>query len=689
MDGRESIRQWFAATPFQAECCSPLRSTLRAANFSGRNMWSHSWHAQCVVCLFVMAGTLGSAQSQQSKPAEPKVAAANRSLPSQLPCSHRRDFEDATRGFIATTPDPTRPDAYAFLERDAPPTVNPSLWRQAQLNVPNGLFKVTDGVYQVRGFSVSSMTLVEGTTGLILIDTLATPGAARAALDLYFAHRPRKPIAALIYTHSHADHYGGASAFASVADAAARRVSVIAPVGFTDALVEEAAVAGNLTARRAQFQFGDSLPIGERGTVDYGEGKATSRGTPGLGPIIPPNDTIREPAETRTVDGVRFVFQLALNSEAPSEMLIYLPQSHVLDVAEEATHTLHNLLPLRGTLVRDARRWSHALTAALEQFGGDVQVMIDQHQSPVWGNERVRAKLTNHRDLYKYVHDQTVRMMNQGMGPTEIAEALTMPPGLDHEWSTREDYGSLSQNSNAVYQRYVGWYDGNPANLHRLPRVEAARKYLDYMGGSDAVVARARDDFNAGNYRWVAEVMNQVVFADPSNQVARNLAADALEQLGYLAESAPWRNAYLTGAQELRSGIRGESRAVPAVTAPVLHAMNVAQLFDYLGTRVDGPRAGTTNIVINWTFTDTRESLASTLQHGALTAVNEKTDPIAAATVTTTRAVFESVVLGQRTLTSAIEQRDITTSGDARAVSDFWALLVDFRTGFPILEPRD
>ncbi len=252
--------------------------------------------------------------------------------------------------------------------------------------------------------------------------------------------------------------------------------------------------------------------------MDYGEGKTISRGAPGGGPIIPPNDTIGQETETRTLDGVTFTFLLALNSEAPSETLIYLPESHVLDVAELATHTLHNLLPLPGTLVRDANRWSQYLNAALEKFGGDAQIMIDQHQWPVWGNEHVRAKLANHRDLYKYVHDQTVRMMNQGMGPVEIAEALRMPPGLENDWSTHEYYGSLSQDSKAVYQRYVGWYDGNPANLNRLPRVEAARKYLEYMGGADAVVARARDDFKAGNYRWVAEVMNQVVFADPSDK---------------------------------------------------------------------------------------------------------------------------------------------------------------------------
>jgi alkyl sulfatase BDS1-like metallo-beta-lactamase superfamily hydrolase len=403
--------------------------------------------------------------------------------------------------------------------------------------------------------------------------------------------------------------------------------------------------------------------------------------------MIAPNDTIQQPIETRTIDGVPFIFQLALDSEAPSEMLIYLPQSHVLDVAEDATHALHNLLPFRGTVVRDANRWSQYLNAALEQFGTDAQVLIAQHTWPVWGNERVRAHLANQRDLYKYVHDQTIRMMNQGLGPIEIAEALTMPPGLENDWSARGYYGTISHDSKAVYQRYIGWYDGNPATLNRLPRVEEAKKYLEYMGGSAAVVARAREDFKAGRYRWVAQVMDQVVFAEPSNREARNLVADAFEQLGYLAESAVWRNAYLVGAAELRSGVRAERRSVPGATAEMLHAMPVAVVFDYLGTRIDGPRAGTANIVINWRFTDTRELLGSTLEHGALTSITGKTAPNAVATVTTTRPVFESVILGQRTLADAMERGDIATAGDAKALSDLFSLLVDFETGFPVVEP--
>src|SRR6266481_3777423 len=643
--------------------------------------------ARMTACFIAITTIVHPAQSQETKPAEPSVAAANRAVQSRLPFGDRQDFEDAMRGFIATTPDPANPDRYAFLEHEAPPTVNPSLWRQAQLNATNGLFKVADGVYQVRGFSQANMTIVEGTTGLIVIDTLTTPGAARGALDLYFAHRPRKPVLAVIYSHSHGDHYGGASGVVSQADVAAGKTKVIAPAGFMEAVIGEAVIGGNAKARRAQYQFGMPLPVGERGNVDEGLGKNDSRGASGFGSIIAPNDTIQQPMETRTIDGVAFIFLLALDSEAPSEMLIYLPQSHVLDVAEDATHTLHNLLPFRGSVVRDANRWSQYLNGALEQFGADAQVIIAQHHWPVWGNERVRARLANQRDLYKYVHDQTIRMMNQGLGPTEIAETLTMPPGLENEWSAHGYYGTISHNSKAVYQRYIGWYDGNPATLNRLPRVEEAKKYLEYMGGPAAVIARAREDFKAGRYRWVAQVMDQVVFAEPSNKEARSLAADAFEQLGYLAESSTWRNAYLLGAQELRSGARGGARSVPGIGADVLRAMPIALVFDYLGTRVDGLRAGTANIVIKWRFTDTRESVVSTLEHGALTSIAGKTALNAVTAVTTTRTAFESVILGQRTLADAMNKHEFTTVGDAKAVSDLFALLVDFGTGFPVVEP--
>ncbi len=639
--------------------------------------------ALIIACAVAVAEPAGA---QEAKPAQPDVAAANRAVESQLPFADRQDFDDARRGFIATLP--TDPDRYAFLKGAPPPTVNPSLWREAQLDAINGLFQVTDGVYQVRGLSVAAMTIVEGRTGIIVIDTLASPGEARAALDLYYAHRPKKPVVAVIYSHDHGDHYGGASALVSPADAASGKVKVIAPVNFMPAVIEEASVATNLAAARGQFQFGGGLPVGERGTVDYGEGETVTRGPTGAGAIIPPNDIVRKPIETRTIDGVAFEFQLALDTEAPSEMFVYLPGRHVLDVGEDATHTLHNLLPIRGTLVRNALSWSQALNESIDRFGGDVQILINQHQWPVWGNARIRTALEDHRDLYKYIHDQTLRMMNQGMTPREIAETLTMPPGLEQDWSLRGYYGTLPQDAMAVYQRYAGWYDGNPANLDRMPPAEEARKYVEYMGGADAAIARARDDFKAGNYRWVAQIMDQVVFADPGNRQARELGADAFEQMGYQAEAAPWRNSYLLAAQKLRSGAPVAQRSSPAITPEVLHVMPAGDMFDYLGTRIDGPRAGAAKRVINWRFTDTHETIVSTLEHGALTCVSGKTDPRADVTVTTTRQALEPIILGQGTLADAMARGGLTTAGNVDALSDLWALLVDFKTNISLVEPR-
>ena len=633
--------------------------------------------------MLALACVAGAAQAQEAKPAQPGVASANAAVQAQLPFADRQDFEDATRGFIATVPDPSGQDRYAFLKGDAPSTVNPSLWRETQLDAVNGLFKVADGVYQIRGLSVAAMTVVEGKTGVIVIDTLASPGEAKTALELYFAHRPRRPVKAVIYTHNHGDHYSGASALISPEDAASGKVRVIAPAGFMPALIQEASTATNLAGRRGQFQFGGGLPLGATGTLEYGEGVTVTRGPAGAGPIVPPNDTIRKSFESRTIDGVNFEFQLALDTEAPSEMFVYLPTQHVLDMAEDDTHTLHNLLPLRGTLVRNALSWSAALNQALDHFGGGVEILINQHQWPVWGNARVRASLEDHRDLYKYIHDQTLRMMNEGMGPADIAEKLTMPPGLETNWALRGYYGTLPQDARAVYQRYVGWYDGNPANLHPLPPVEEARKYVEYMGGADAAIARAREDFKAGNYRWVAKVMDQVAFADPTNKVARDLAADAFEQMGYLAEAAPWRNAYLLAAHELRQTSPATHAPTPGITAEVLHAMTAGEMFDYLGTRIDGPKAGAARIVIAWHFTDTKETLTSTLQHGALTWIAGNAAANADATVTVTRTALESVILGKTKLDDAA----LATSGNAKAVSDLWALLVSFQTGFPMLAP--
>jgi alkyl sulfatase BDS1-like metallo-beta-lactamase superfamily hydrolase len=432
---------------------------------------------------------------------------------------------------------------YSFLDKDqAPDTVNPSLWRQAQLNRQNGLFKVVDGLYQMRGLDVSNMTLIEGNTGLIVVDPLLAVETARAGLDLYYQHRPRRPVVAVIYTHSHADHWGGVKGVTNEADVASGKVAVIAPEGFTEHTVSEFVIAGNAQRRRGLYQFGPLLPKGGRGQVDAGLGKTVSRGSLSL---IAPNDLVKRSNETRNIDGVEIVFAMAPESEAPAEFYMFYPGFRVLNMAEVATHNFHNLLPLRGTEVRDALSWSKYLNEAVNAFGDNVDVVIAQHHWPVFGGDRARNFLHRQRNLYKYVHDQTLRLLNQGFTAAEIAEELQLPASLADEWENRDYYGTIRHNAKSIYQKYLGWYDGNPANLDPLPPVEAAKKYVAYMSGADAVIRHAREDFKNGEYRFVAEVANKLVFADPANQQARDLAADAYEQLGYLAESATWRNAYL------------------------------------------------------------------------------------------------------------------------------------------------
>ncbi len=618
------------------------------------------------------------------KQAEPGVTEANRQVLTELPFADRQDFDDAMRGFVATTAPPT--DRYAFLAGDAPPTVNPSLWRLAQLNAIHGLFKVVDGLYQVRGFSLANMTIVEGRSGLIVVDPLSTVGAAKAALELYFEHRPVKPVVAVIYTHSHSDHYGGAKGVASEADVAAGRVAVIAPAGFFEASVSESIIAGNAMGRRAQYQFGAPLPRDAQGNVDAGLGKIDSRGVPGRS-MLAPTHSIEQPVQTMEIDGVPITFHLAPATEAPAEMHLYFPRHKVIDAAENATHTLHNLLPIRGTEVRDAKGWSKYIGELLERFGADAEVVIAQHHWPVWGHERVVRHLEEQRDLYKYVHDQTVRMMNQGLAPSEIAEALRLPSGLEHTWAARGYYGTLSHDAKAVYQKYIGWYDGNPATLNALPPAEQAKKAVEYMGGAAAVIARAREDYRNGQYRWVAQVMDQVVYADPSNRDARALAADAFEQLGYLAESATWRNSYLLGAQELRNGVPAQ-RPRQAIDAEFIAVMPASLVFDYLGTTLNGPRAERARTVVNWRFTDTNETLVSTLDHAALTHVVGRSAPAADLSVTTTRRVFNAVVLRQRSVDDAQRNGEMTVTGAAARLAELFSYFDDLDPAFPIVEPR-
>jgi alkyl sulfatase BDS1-like metallo-beta-lactamase superfamily hydrolase len=631
-----------------------------------------------------------------ARDAETATRNANEAMASGLKFGDTRDFEAAQRGLIAPVPGGVvRSESgtvlwnlgeYAFIDGEpAPGTVNPSLWRMARLNLANGLFKVTERVYQLRGFDISNMTVLEGDTGLILIDPLTTAEVARAALALYYAHRPRKPVVTAIYTHSHVDHYGGVRGVIDEADVKAGKVEVIAPAGFMEAISGENVLAGLPMMRRAQFQFGHLLPRGPRGQVDAGLGKAVARGTPGL---IAPTRTIERPVEEHTMAGLRIVFQLAPDTEAPAEMHMFYPELGVLNMAENACPLLHNFIPLRGAVARDPRIWAKYIGEAIEMYSPHVDILIGQHHWPTWGRAAVRDHLEAQRDLYKHIHDQTLRLMNKGWRPAEIAEAIDLPPGLAERWSARGYYGTVNHNVKAVYQRYLSWYDGNPCNLHPLPPAPAARKLVEYMGGAAAVIERAHNDFAKGEFRWVAQVMKEVVYADPDNREARALCADALEQMGYQAESATWRNAFLFGAQELRHGtLRMPPRGLSADT---LAGLSTDIFFDMLAIRLDPAKAAGQSMVVNWHFTDRAEQLALTLGNCTLTHRLGSCSEAAIASITTRRDTLDAIVLGKLLMQDALASGAVRIDGDPSRVAALLAMLDPPSTMmFDILTPGE
>lgn len=637
-----------------------------------------------------------TAPTDGPKDATPITQARNRALLDALPFDDTQDLSDARRGFLGTWPEPAIRSEQGHVvwsfanepfmaDEAAPDTVNPSLLRQAKLNKLHGLFEVTDGIYQVRGFDASNMTLIEGDSGLIVVDALVSTETARAGLALYRRLRgDRRVVVAVILSHCHADHYGGIGGIVTEEEVRAGRVEIIAPDQFLEAAVAEGVIPGPARNRRAQYQFGGLLPQGPRGQVDIGICNGLSRGTASL---IAPTRSITAPIESHTIDGVEIVFQLAPQTEAPAEMHMFYPAFRALNLAENATHTMHNISPIRGAEARDANAWAKYLDEALDRFGRDTDVVLAQHQWPVWGNARVLEYLAKQRDLYKYLHDQTVRLMNQGYTADEIAERLALPKSLETTWHVRGYYGTLSQNVKAVYQRYLGWYDGNPAHLNPLPPVERGRKYVEYMGGAAAAIERARDDFARGEYRFVAEVMSHVVFADPTNAEARSLGADALEQLGYAAEAGPWRNAYLFGAQELRQGAPAASgRALPNPHS--LRAMSLDVVFDYLGVRLNAEKAEGKSSTITWMFSDLGRSYVTTLSNCALTALADRANDLADAIVTLGREALYGLILGETTFEETVRQGLVSVAGDAARVSELFSLFDDFSASFAIVEPK-
>ena len=626
---------------------------------------------------------LAAGAANASDPASPATIASQAAALKALPFADRQDFDFAARGFVATRADAKIAgpggsvawdlSAYDFLSGSPPPTVNPSLWRQAQLLSKSGLFKVAGRVWQVRGFDLANITFIQGDTGWVVIDTLTSAETAKAAYALVTDKLGARPIVAIIYTHSHSDHFGGARGLVEQADVDSGKVKVIAPAGFLAEAVSENVLAGNAMSRRASYQFGIFLPPGPQGQVTSGIGQAVSKGTITL---LPPNVSIDHTGQEMVIDGVRLQFQLTPGTEAPAEMNINLPDLHVLDMAENANVTMHNVLTPRGALVRDSKAWAEYLTQSIRLYGEGTQVMMTSHGWPRFGHDAVIAFLTDHRDAYKYLHDQSVRMMNEGLTGPEIANRIALPPALARDWFNRGYYGSMSFNSRAVYQRYMGFYDANPANLAPLDPADQAARYVTAMGGVDKVMALAKAASDAADYRWAVTLLNNVVLADAGQQGGRNALASAYDQLGYQSENSLARNIYLEAAMELRGGIKA-GRA--GGNLDLIRNLPSAMLLDLIAVRLNPEKEKDAAVKLELVFSDRNERFYIVVRNGVLVA-----EPIAApgpvdATVTMARSSLMPALFLGTPVSGA------TVDGDPTALPRLISWLDTFMPDFPIV----
>lgn len=630
-----------------------------------------------------------------AKDATAQTKSANDALYGQLPFTDKTDFMNAHKGFIAPLPSELikgkqgnvvwDPQQYTFIKEGekAPDTVNPSLWRQSQLINIGGLFQVTDGVYQIRNLDLSNMTIMEGKEGITVIDPLVSAETAKVGMDLYYKNRGKRPVVAVIYTHSHVDHYGGVRGVIDEADVKSGKVKVYAPAGFMKEAVSENIMAGNAMSRRASYMYGNLLKPDAKGQVGAGLGTTTSAGTVTL---IEPTNYITHTGQKEVIDGLTYDFMMAPGSEAPSEMLWYVEEKGMIEAAEDVTHTLHNTYSLRGAKIRDPLAWSKYINDVIGRWGGKANIIIAQHHWPTWGNENVVKLMKSQRDMYRYINDQTLRMANQGLTRDEIAANFKLPSGLEKSWASRGYYGSVSHDVKATYVFYLGWFNGNPATLNELPPVDAAKKYVDYMGGADAIMQKAKTDYAQGNYRWVAQVTNNIVFADPSNREARNLEADALEQMGYQAESGPWRNFYLTGAQELRNGV--VKGATPNTASPdTVKAMSPEMFFDYLAVHINGEKAANAQAVFNVDLGADGGKYKLELENGVLNHSADTQASNADASITLNRATLNKIILKEESLKQAEEKGDVQISGNHAKLDEFLGYLDSFDFWFNMVTP--
>ncbi|MAR73045.1 MAG: hypothetical protein CME78_12560 [Halomonas sp.] len=608
-----------------------------------------------------------------------------------LDFNDRADFDDASRGLIKATPELVirADDGHVvwdvavyqdFLNNEAPDSVNPSLWRQAQLNNTPGLYEVVDGIYQVRGFDLTTMSVIRGERGWIVIDPMTMTEPAAAAMALVNGELGERPVTAVIYTHSHPDHFGGVKGVISQQQVDDGEVRVIAPEHFTEHVASEMVLLGNTMSRRSQYMHAMGLPRGPRQQVDNGLGKGVARGTFTL---IEPTEEITETGQTLNVDGVEIEFQLTPSAEADAEMMFYFPQTRALMGAENLNASLHNLLTPRGAKVRDALGWSRALDDTLALFGDRTDVVFTSHYWPRWGQQQVRNYIEKQRDQLKYLHDQTLRLANLGYKRDEIADAIRLPESLASEWFNRGYYGTVEHNVKGIYQRYLGFWSGNPATLDPLPPARAGERYVDALGGAQAVLEQGRQAYADGDYRWAAMLLNHLVMSAPELSEARALQADVFEQLGYQAESGPWRNIYLTGARELRNGI-DTANAVTTASPDMIAALPIEQVFDLLAVRLNGPAAEGLSLAIDWHFSDSDRHYRLNLANAVLRHRQDATGDDADLSLTLDREVLNRVLLGQASLGDEIAAGNITTTGDVATLQTLFSLMDSFTPTFPI-----
>ena len=630
----------------------------------------------------------------KEKPASSFTRDMQKKVLRSLPFDDRRSFENASKGFIATLDPLTikRPDGspvldlrnFDFLYKEAPPTVNPSLWRQAQLTAQHtGLFEVVDGIYQVRAFDIANMTLIQGETGWIVVDPLTSSESSRAALELANEKIGHREVVAVIHTHSHADHFAGVFGVISPEQAENGSISIVAPEHFVDESLSENVIAGNAMGRRATYMYGNLLEPSETGFVSTGLGAALSLGTTGF---AVPNDTIKETGETRIIDGIEFEFQMTPGTEAPAEFVFFLPQFSALCMSEITSHHLHNVYTPRGAQVRDALAWSEQINESIDRYGEKLTVQFASHHWPIWGQTEAIDYLEKQRDLYKYIHDQTMRLANKGFNKEEIAEQIELPDALGQEFFNRDYYGTVHHNSRAVYVKYLGYFDGNPATLYPLPRAESSKKYVEYMGGIEAMYCKALEDFNKGEYRWVAELLNHAVSVEPEHQASRSLLADTYEQLGYQSESAPWRNFYLCGAKELRHGVPAGS--IYSASEGTIRGMPLDNLFKAMAVRLIPAKVDGLDLAINLNFTDLTDQFRLEIRNSVLRGFRNLAEKEAPTELVLSSINFKRMMSGLITAAELIKSDDMKIIGDAETLLPLPTYFDSFQRRFPLVIPQ-